>query len=53
MKMSNYRAQMSTYGMHRRPTYDEVANTITNPELKIKYPNRLATRLAKTPQAQQ
>ena len=44
---------MSKYGLHKRPSYDEVANTITNPQLKLKYPNRLATRLGKIPQAQQ
>ena len=39
MKVSNLKKQLSNVGMHRRPTYDEIANTITNPQLKLKYPN--------------
>jgi len=36
--------------LRKRPTYDEVVGCLENKQPKIKYPNRLATRILDTPQ---
>ena len=39
--------------LHRRPSFQEVANLIDNPDFKLRYPDRRATFLARTPQMTQ
>jgi hypothetical protein len=39
--------------LHRRPTFQEMAGLINNPDFKINYPNRFYSRLAKTPDMSQ
>ena len=39
--------------LHRRPTFQEVAGLINNPDFKIHYPNRFHSNLARTPEMSQ
>ena len=41
------------YGLKRKPTFEQLAGMINNNPPRIKYPNRDATFLLKTPQMQQ
>ena len=39
--------------LHRRPTFQEVAGLINNPDFKIQYPNRFHGNLTRTPEMSQ